>query len=790
MIQLLGIRPWRTPQGEERKIDTFHDRNWKAPSVAELFSNVEKYLKPVPEADRWNLYYTAAECTSEKRKLLVQKVIPFDIDGIQITPMVGGSMPFAEAQTYIDVVCAALGIKPDETGIVFSGNGLQFLVGLTDELSITSEDFFKNERVHYRALCNRINLGLAKAKLPGSADPSVFSPARLLRLPETHNRKPGKPERMAKLIQGHVVPVVFDIRTRSGIPVVGTQDQVTPDQLKRYPRADGEGVLEGCSFLQHCKSDPNSVTEPQWYAMLSIAGRLPDGTRIAHELSQGHRSYNHAETEEKLEQALSVSGPRTCENINQLWGKCSTCPNFQKVNSPISIRGENYIKTLDSGFHDILIDKQGNAKVGKPNYEDLRKFFEQSNPYVVLGGSRICYTWHENHYKELEDAYIENFAQVNFVPTAVTVMVTEFRNLVQRTNIKDPRWFTETTERRINFANGVLDLETLRFHDGPDPDLGFRSVLGYAFDPEARCPTFDRFMQDITCGDPELESILLEYAGYALGGDSCWAAKALVLDGTGSNGKSTFMNVLRGLAGQGNYSSLTLSELRNEGNRQMIDGKLFNMAEETPSRSLMESSLFKNLVTGGETQVRMIYKKPYTMRNKAKLIFACNELPDSLDATQGFFRRFIIVPFKAVFSKEAGNLDPFIEKKLLSELPGIFNRVIRAYGDLHRRGGFVASEKAAIELEKYKRDVDSVLRWFEAQCTVTEATSEHVAWIKDLYANYAQFIESEGEKPLTAVHFGRRLNQIIPEYKARLKHRHEKERAGRVLHGVTYREFA
>ncbi len=263
----------------------------------------------------------------------------------------------------------------------------------------------------------------------------------------------------------------------------------------------------------------------------------------------------------------------------------------------------------------------------------------------------------------------------------------------------------------------MLDTETLELLPH-SPERGFRSGLAYSYDVMATCPTFDKFMHDVTCGDAGLQAVLLEFAGYALSSDSCWAQKALVLEGVGSNGKSTLMNILRALAGKDNYASLTLSDLRGEGNRQMLDGKLFNMAEETPSKSLMESSIFKNLVTGGETQVRQLYKKPYVMRNRAKLIFACNDLPGSNDTSLGYFRRFLIVPFRATFSDALGNKDSFIEEKLIKELPGIFNRVIRHYAALVKNKVFSESGASLQALSEYRLDVDLVERFFTEEVTL------------------------------------------------------------------------
>lgn len=698
MIQIRQLREF-VPRGgtKTKKYDKLFDPSITAPSVAELFADFGKYITQVPESERYNLYYTSHPCETTKRIWAgPQLVLPFDIDGIDVEK-------YAE---YHDPILGALGLEWDSTGVVFSGNGLQYVVQL--QRPIESETFFNEYREHYKAVCGKINAALRAQNLPGSADPAVFSPSRLLRLPGTENRKTGKPTRWARLLQERIEPVDFDLVRASGLPAVLDTEQVPRDALKTFI-VDSDAVKSGCEFLKWAKETPMELSEPQWFGLLSVVGRLKNGTEEAHAYSSGHPGYSHSETETKLQQALSSSGPRTCKNIGTLWDKCHTCPHFEKINSPISIRGENFIATEGSGFHSRHTGANGKM-VLRPNYEDLRRFFERDHTYKILGGSRICYVWTGKKYEELEDAYLENFAQKHFNPVATTEMVGEFRRLVQRTNLYSPEWFEETTHKKINFQNGVLNTETLELLPH-STELGFRSMLTYTYDPAATCPTFDRFLSDVTCGDQSLAAVLLEFAGYALSGDSCWAQKALVLDGHGSNGKSTFMSVLRALGGKDNYSSLTLSDLRGEGNRQMLDGKLFNMAEETPSRALMESSIFKNLVAGGETQVRQIYKKPYVMRNRAKLIFACNELPGSTDTSHGYFRRFLIVPFRATFSDSKGNKDSFIEDKLTRELPGVFNLVLRHYKNLTKNKRFFESASTVAALQEYHTDVDTMRRF-------------------------------------------------------------------------------
>lgn len=475
--------------------------------------------------------------------------------------------------------------------------------------------------------------------------------------------------------------------------------------------------------------------------------------------------------------------PTDFNDLHLLEGLSSVKEQFDKHKV---VGPEQVIKTERSGFHLAELGRGGAIKL-KPQYEDLRKFFERFHTYKMLGGSKICYVWDGKKYEDFPEIYLDNFAQRHFSPVADNQMCYEFRGLVLRTNLETPDWFQRTTERKINFQNGVLDIDTLEFSEHT-PERGFRYVLNYEFDEKANCPTFDKFLNEVTQSDGGLQSALVEFMGYALSNDSCWAQKALILEGEGRNGKSTFINVLRSLAGKDNYTALTLGDLGREANRQMLDGKLFNIAEETPNKTVSDSSIFKNLVTGGETQVRQLYKSPYTMRNRAKMIFACNELPQTADTTSAFFRRFLIVPFKEKFSHEKGNRDPFMEEKLLKELPGIFNKAMEGYKRLVKNRQFEKSSTAKDALDEYQRSSDPVITWVEEAITTHEignGMDNKYNLVSDIYQEYARQMETNGFEPLNNVHFSRKLSKLIPDYNERMHWKEINGRRHRALKATT-----
>lgn len=777
MLQIRKIREFK-PNGSERahRFDASFDPDIVVDKLEDIVKKPESIVEKIPEAERFNVFYTQGHVPNDplerkKRRWENQDAIYFDIDDIEVAP--DGTID----TRYLDAISEAIGIHHSKLPILFSGGGIQFIIPLKNKIQNIA--FFQKNKVFFSVLCSRLDDTLRKYGLKGHADRSAFAPNRLVRLPLTKNIKPERKEqRMAFWLSKGFEPQEFDLQKISGLPTIETKDQLTEKQLQ-YFKVDSAAVEAGCDFLRYVKENQVEVSEPEWYAALSIVGRLDNGKELVHEYSNLHPSYSEFETNRKTEHAMNASGPRTCENINDLWGKCSACKHFKKVPSPISIKGENFIATSHCGFH--LMDKRGNLK---PQYADLQKFYLKEIGY--LNSNQIHYRWKRTHFEETPDVVLDAYAQENFHPPANNNMASEFRGLVKRTELMGTSFFTDSTYRKINLQNGVLDIDTLELTPH-SMNHGFRSCLAFEYDEQASAPTFEKFMRDVTLSDESLQSILLEFMGYALSNDRCTAAKVLVLSGEGSNGKSTFLNILRALGGDG-VTSLGVKDLMNPFHRQALDGALFNILEEMPAwaeKNFWED--IKGLATGSLVTASKKFKDIYQFENRAKLIFTCNNLPKNNDTSHGFFRRLLIAPFNATFSFDRGNIDTKIDRKIIeSELPGVLNMALSAYHRLRENEyRFTRSGKVAEAIENYKKEIDSVRSWVDEHLQVlddgillfdlgddsnpdamwrsTEDPNEYGIPTPELRAHFKIWCEAEGLRSLGSREFGKRLIRVLKD---------------------------
>jgi P4 family phage/plasmid primase-like protien len=758
-IQILSLRPFVSKKtGKISLSDRNHyKKGWRITNLQNLFANIEGVIDQIPKEERYNLFYTTSNCVDDPKTPRVgafQQCVPYDIDGIDMDRI----------DEYINPILEVVKAEYFKTVIVSSGNGLQFIVYLNQPIC-EKEAHYDELRPAYKAICDKIDSALDNLGLPGNADPSVWSPARLMRLPLTENRKPmntfDKSEqtvKKAKLIQRILEPVDYDLHAVADIPLTKSGDFISADELKRFPNPDSAFVQSECMFLRHCAEDANSVSEPQWYAMLSILAHLENGRELCHEYSAQSDQYNYNETDEKIDQALRASGPRTCKNIETIFDGCPRCPHYNSCTSPITLQGPDYIKTKETKFHEVKFnEKTGNLSYGQPNYEDLKRHFSNEHKFVSTMG-KVVYVYDETHWKIYEDNRLEAYAQRYFEDLCTINKAREFKEYIQRCNQVTDSFFGSGIAHKMNFKNGILNLDDMSFVQHTS-NCGFRYVLDYDYDPEAECPKFDKFMDDITLKREELKNILLEYAGYAFSSMDYKYHKCLILEGEGSNGKSTFVNVLKHLAGQHAYSSLRLNELSSPQNRYDLIGKIFNLAEETPKKGLADSSIFKILTSGGAFTVKQLYKQPYTVNaNSCKMIMSANDLPDLSDFSEGLFRRLLIVPFEAKFV-EGKNADPDIENKLTTELAGIFNRVIEGYHRLVKGSGFSRSAIVKDRITEYRIEQDTVAQWFYDEVDVVD-DSNAFRTSRELYSSYVNYLKPINVKPVTKSEFGRNFGRL------------------------------
>lgn len=309
----------------------------------------------------------------------------------------------------------------------------------------------------------------------------------------------------------------------------------------------------------------------------------------------------------------------------------------------------------------------------------------------------------------------------------------------------------------INLKNGTFEVGIEKTILRPFDRSDFITYqLPFEYDPTAKAPLFDNYINRVL-PDETSRLVLAEYLGYVFvkhGSRSLKEEKALILYGTGANGKSVFFEIVSALLGDQNTSNYSLQSLTDSSGyyRAKLANKLVNYGSEINGR--LESSLFKQMVSGEPIEARLPYGNPLVLRQYAKLIFNCNELPRDVEHTNAYFRRFLIIPFDITIPAE--EQDKQLHTKIIeTELSGVFNWVLDGLHRLLTQKRFTHCEAASQSLEQYKSQSDSVKMFIDEGDY--ESSSTEYTIIKELYVEYRSFCHEDGFKPVNKTNFIRRL---------------------------------
>lgn len=296
----------------------------------------------------------------------------------------------------------------------------------------------------------------------------------------------------------------------------------------------------------------------------------------------------------------------------------------------------------------------------------------------------------------------------------------------------------------INFENGTLEIEGNRLTLRPPRRADFlKYQLPYSYDPAASCPQFKRYLNRVL-PDETAQAVLSEFVGNTLA-PSLNLQKVLILQGSGCNGKSVFCDIVTALLGRENVTSYTIASLTKEDSRSRfrLANALLNYSGENSIK--MNAEAFKTLAAGEAIEARRLYGDSFIMEHYARLMFNCNILPKDIEQSEGFFRRFLIIPFNAKITE--AEKDPQLAAKITAaELPGIFNWILEGLQRLLQARRYTDCEAARLELENYKKESNSVLCFLE-DCNITPGTNEkQKESLQRLYSCYRAYCLYNGHR--------------------------------------------
>lgn len=291
----------------------------------------------------------------------------------------------------------------------------------------------------------------------------------------------------------------------------------------------------------------------------------------------------------------------------------------------------------------------------------------------------------------------------------------------------------------INFRNGMLNLSSLQLVPHA-PEFWSTVQLSCDWDPEAQCPTFDRFLSEVVFED--CTNLILEMIGMSMVPEYGFPI-AFFLEGNGRNGKGALLRTISGIIPDDFSSSVTLQSLCNDKfAAAQLAGKLVNVVGDLSAKALEDTAMFKQVTGGDRVPAEIKYGQPFKLRNSATMIFAVNAMPYVYDFTHGFYSRVLIIPFDKKLVKDE-DMDPTLEPKMLLEAPGIALRAVKAYVEAVKRGKLSKNKRTAAASARYFGALKSVESFLSLRIV---KASESIVSNEDIYSAYSLFCTDNGWK--------------------------------------------
>lgn len=324
---------------------------------------------------------------------------------------------------------------------------------------------------------------------------------------------------------------------------------------------------------------------------------------------------------------------------------------------------------------------------------------------------------------------------------------------------------TQADARYIAFRNGVLDIVTGQMQPF-SPDLVITNQIPWDYNPEAYSELADDTLNKLACGDQPIRALLEECIGYCFYRANDYK-KSFMLTGKGNNGKSTFLDCVKAILGDGNISALDLKELGDRFSTSMMFGKLANIGDDIGDDFLQGSqvAIFKKVVSGNRIKAERKGQDPFEFNPYVKLLFSANDIPRMKDKTGAVLNRLVIIPFNARFTKylPSGEIDPDYNPKIRYELveQSSVEYLIRVGVEGLKRiignQGFSKSDATEQMAEEYDLMNNPIKGFFAEQ----EEGYIFRETVQDIFTRYQLYCNDCGIKPETKISFGKTVAEMF-----------------------------
>lgn len=438
----------------------------------------------------------------------------------------------------------------------------------------------------------------------------------------------------------------------------------------------------------------------------------------------------------------------------------------------------------------------------KLNPRDIAKeLVAQANGLAYLPKTKQHLRWNGNHYEGCE---VELHTQI--VPAAVEVsrsvltrlaeeagkneklkglageyrkreyafsrgaFPTELVSLIDKQCMVDDELF-DADFSILSCESGVLDREAAKAGEiawlPHDPSRLITQCIPFAYDPKAIAPEWTGLLED-SIADPEQRSRLQTLIGFALAGDDTKKKRIVNLVGPTDSGKSTVLYILSRIIGcylgDMRIEEIIVSRYNAKFDFHGLMGSRAVFLTEPDQDSRFRSDGLKRITGGEPITTEGKGTKPVTWQASVMPFIGTNYHIQFDIRDEAFERRLEFIEFA-----RRRDIDYDLKKKLLAELPGIFNWLLGgviAYfsgGLADTQASEAARRRAEVAVAEPLQFVLDALELGRVSVAPPETPFYKCARVGELYKLYQEWYSVHGKRKVGAE--GRkRFSEIMSKY--------------------------
>lgn len=386
------------------------------------------------------------------------------------------------------------------------------------------------------------------------------------------------------------------------------------------------------------------------------------------------------------------------------------------------------------------------SKKGGFLFDKFATYLKNNNHIVKINGQMCIYKdgIYVNGQRYIESEMIKHISNLNRSKRAE---VLTYLDILIGDNIEP------SDAELIAFKNGVYNIDTDEFSPF-SPEYIIMNKIDYDFIPGAYSEITDHSLDKLACNDPEIRSLLEEIIGYTFYRRN-ELRKSFILIGDKSNGKSTYLDMIKTVLGDNNTAALDLKELSDRFKTAELFGKLANIGDDIEDEFIPNPATFKKLVSGDRLNAERKGQDPFDFNNYSKLLFSANNIPRIKDKSGAVINRLVIVPFNAQFSVNDPDYDPYIKYKLRKpeSMEYLIQLGISGLKRVLTNRHFTTSAKVQKEVEEYEENNNPILLFFKEEPKIENEPTNSV------YNQYTGFCNQNNFNPMSNIEFSKQVKK-------------------------------